>query len=471
MSDMENKNFIEQSVEDMVAEHDRKNLSIIDNARINGDINDDAAKYLSQLYSNGMKWFGEVFYFLGKCFGAPKAPVLRYDYENDRAIEERIRISDIHPLMPYIVHHRLDADPMRNQFFSAGDAHKIDLSVSSIVTVIVGAQKNINRALDKITGKYYKQYLQDVLDTTAQVLTEHGRNASVNAVCDKIREKFESQFITNAAAVVLGIIGSGHENISVDLVRSLDKIVPVHRRLKDVWRVKCLFDLVPQARFFIERVREVMPDRVLGVRDSFYNVKNQRNYRDAKLIINIGTADHIVPMEIICQVRTFFEFERQTHIQYEHSRKDGVKNAGKFERIGANIHECGVREYNLMICQCLDDLFDRVGWNMLYNQDGAVTIFDGFPKNCTMHYPQKIFDAILDKLDNAIENEVFHIINAPVRPNQVLESEIFHFMARFILVAAMPYLDKNWSVPSDTMAGKLFNFVMTEVQRYYNNEK
>ncbi len=472
MIDTENKNITELSVADMVVEHDQKNQSLINVVRSSGRIDDETAKYLSLLYSDGMKWFREVFYFLGKCFGAPKAPVLRYDYETDSAIDERIRISDIHPLMPYIVHHRLDADPMRNQFFTSGDAHKIDLSVSSIVTVIVGTQKNINRALDKITGKYYKEYLQEVLDTTEQILTNHGRTeATVNAIKDKICEKFESQFITNASEIVLQIIGSGHEKISVDLVRALDKILGPHKRLCDVWRVKCLFDLVPQARFFIERVREMMPDRVLGVRDSFYNVKNQRNYRDAKLIINIGTVDNIVPMEIICQVRTFFEFERQTHIQYEHARKDGAKDVSKFERIGANIHERGVREYNLMICQCLDDLFDRIGWNMLYSQGDATAIFDGFPKNCTIHYPQKIFDVILDKLDNAIENEVFRIVDAPVHPTLAQESEIFHFMARFILVAAIPYLDRNWSVPSDTMAGKLFNFVMTEVQRYYNNEK
>jgi hypothetical protein len=40
-------------------------------------------------------------------------------------------------------------------------------------------------------------------------------------------------------------------------------------------------------------------------------------------------------------------------------------------------------------------------------------------------------------------------------------------MSRFILVAAMPYMQHDWDVSSDTQAGKLFNFVMKEVQRYY----
>jgi hypothetical protein len=40
-------------------------------------------------------------------------------------------------------------------------------------------------------------------------------------------------------------------------------------------------------------------------------------------------------------------------------------------------------------------------------------------------------------------------------------------MARFILVAAMPYSHANWAVKTDTMAGKFFEFIMKELQRYY----
>ena len=463
--------YSESSAADLAAERDRKNQAAIEQARKSGRINDEAAAYLSELYSDGMLWFREVFYFLGKCFGAPKAPVMRYDYATDSAIDEPIKVSDINPLSPYIVHHRLDADPMRNQFFTSGAGHKIDLAVSSIVTVIVGAQKSIDRALDKVTGKYYAAYVDEVAATVYRVIASHDRLASARAVADKIRAKLNERYISTPSETVLSIIGSGHEKIAVELVRELDKVPRPRMRLQDVWRVKCLFDLIPQARTFIERVCDMMPDRILSVRDNFYDMKNPRNYRDAKLIIDIGKDGHVVPMEIICQVRTFFEFERQTHGNYEISRRTGVrrnvKDAEKNVALGAKEHEQGVKQYNLMICQCLEDLFDRVGWNILYSQGTDVSMFDGFPKLCKLYYPPKILDIIVDKLDNAIENEVFRIKDAPAKLTQAQESEIFHFMARFILVAAMPYFQHDWTVPSDTLAGKLFNFVMTEVQRYY----
>ncbi len=452
---------------DLTAENDRKNLMAIEAARQSGRINDEAAKYLSELYSDGLTWFREVFYFLGKCFGAPKAPVMRYDYATDNTIDEPIKIADINPLSPYIVQHRLDADPMRNQFFTSGEGHKIDLAVSSIVTVIVGAQKKIDRALDKITGKYYAAYVEEVASTVYRVIAAHERVASARAVAEKIRTKLKEKYISTPSETVLSIIGSGHEKIAVELVRELDKIEKPRMRLQDVWRVKCLFDLIPQARFFIERVHEMMPDRIISVRDKFYDMENPRNYRDAKLIIDIGKDGKVVPLEIICQVRTFFEYERKTHEHYEISRKANNKNSERIEQKLADYMEKGVKEYNLLICQCLEDLFERVGWNILYSQGNGVSMFEGFPKMCKLYYPQKILEVIIDKLDNAIENEVFHVTNAPAKLTEAQESEIFRFMARFILVSAMPYVQRDWSVPSDTMSGKLFNFVMTEVQRYY----
>ncbi|MDE6481687.1 MAG: hypothetical protein K2L25_02600 [Alphaproteobacteria bacterium] len=454
-------------IQAMVADNDRRNLAVIERARASGRINDEAARYLSVLYSDGLGWFREVFYFLGKCFGAPKAPVMRYDYETDSAIDEPIKIADINPLTPYLVQHRLDADPMRNQFFNSGRGHKIDLAVSSIVTVIVGAQKSVDRALDKVTGKYYARYVDEVCDTVHRVIASHEREASAKAVADKVRAKLSEKYISAASEAVLSIIGRGHENIAVELVRALDRVPRPRTRLQDVWRVKCLFDLIPQARTFIERVHQMMPDRVLSVRDNFYDMDNPRNYRDAKLIINIGTKDDVVPMEIICQVRTFFEYERKTHGGYEVSRKASGKKSENIERRLADFMEGGVKEYNLMVCNCLEDLFERVGWNILYMQDNGASMFDGFPRDCTLHYPQKIYDVIMDKLDNALENEVFHVTTAPAKLTQAQESKIFHYMARFVLVAAMPYMQRGWAVPSDTMAGKLFNFVMNEVQRYY----
>jgi len=453
---------------EITRENDQKNLAAIEAARAAGRINDAAAQYLSLLYSDGMKWLREVFFFLGKCFGAPKSSVRQYDYATDTAIGDTMKISDINPLFPYIVNHRLDMDPMRNQFFTSGRGHKIDLAVSSIVTVIVGAQKKIDRALDKVTGKYYSKYVDEVCDTVYRVIASHDREASARAVSDKVREKLNEKYISEPSELVLSIIGRGHENISVELVRALDRVKKPRMRLCDVWRVKCLFDLVPQARTFIERVREMMPERVLSVRDDFYNIDNPRNYRDAKLIINIGTTENVVPMEIICQVRTFFEFEHQTHGQYEIARR---RTKGEAESLDvAALHNAGTKEYNLMVCRCLSELFERVGWNILYSQGNDTTMFDGFPKQCKLYYPPKVLERIREKLDDAIKNEIFDITDAPSKLTPAQKYEIFQFMAVFVLVAAMPYNLKDWRMPSNTMAGKLFNFVMQEVQRYYKKQ-
>ena len=190
-------------IQALVMEHDRRNLAAIERARAAGRINDEAAQYLSVLYSDGLGWFRELFYFLGKCFGAPKAPVMRYDYETDSAIDEPIKISDINPLTPYLVQHRLDADPMRNQFFTSGRGHKIDLAVSSIVTVIVGAQKNVERAIDKVTGKYYSRYVDEVCDTVYRVIASHEREASAKAVADKVRARLSEKYISAASETIL----------------------------------------------------------------------------------------------------------------------------------------------------------------------------------------------------------------------------------------------------------------------------
>ncbi|MCQ2582045.1 MAG: hypothetical protein MJ170_03635 [Alphaproteobacteria bacterium] len=451
----------------LTAEHDRKNLQDIQRALDTGRIDKNTADYIGAMYTNGMEWFREVFHVLGKCLGAPKTAVLEYDTDSASGIDKPITISDICPMSAYLVQHRLDADPMRNQFFTSCTGHQIDLSVSSIVTVLVGAQKKVSRALDKVTGKYYTDYVNEVALTAQRVIESHERIASGKAIAEKIREQFDKKFITTASETVLAIIGKGHEKIAVDLVRALDKIRTPYARLQDVWRVKCLFDLVPQARTFIERIRDLMPDRVLEIRDKFYDMENPRNYRDAKLVINIGKDNKIIPMEIICQVRTFFDFERKTHTHYEVARKENSVKSGPIERKLADFMEDGIREYNLMIVRCLDDLFDRVGWNVLYSHDHDISMFDGFPKKCTLYYPQNILEIIADKLDNAIENEVFRMTTVPAKLTKDQEVEIFRFMTRFILVAAMPYLKSTWSVPSDTIAGQLFNFVMKEVQRYY----
>ena len=453
--------------ETLTLDRDAKNQVAIDRALESGRINDEAAEYLRTLYSDSMLWFREIFHILGKSFGAPKTAVMQYDYEKDSVLDKTIQISDINPLSPYLVQHRLDADPMRNQFFTSSAGHKIDLSVSSIVTVIVAAQKKIERALDKITGKYYRDYVNDVAHAAYRVLSADGRDASARAISDKIHTVFGEKYITNASETVLSIIGRGHEKIAVEMVRALDKIEKPHRRLQDVWRVKCLFDLIPQARTFIERLYSSMPERVISSRDKFYDMANPRNYRDAKVILNIGHGKSVIPMEIICQVRTFFEFESKTHFAYEVARKSKNAKSDDIEAKLASYMENGVKSYNHMICQCLEDLFDRIGWNILYAKDSGNSMFEGFPHDCKLYYPQKILDNINEKLDDAIENEVFRVMNAPAKLTPHQQSRIFHFMARFVLVSAMPYMQRDWAMPATTQAEKLFNFVMNEVQRYY----
>ena len=154
-------------------QHDAENLAVIDAALKSGRINAEAADYIKLVYSNGMDWFREVFHFLGKCLGAPKAAVVPYDKNTNSGINVPMKIADINPLESYLVQHRLDADPMRNQFFTSHEKCQIDLSVSSIVTVIVGAQKDVNRAIDKVTGKYYNQFLDRVLDVVKNTLGSH----------------------------------------------------------------------------------------------------------------------------------------------------------------------------------------------------------------------------------------------------------------------------------------------------------
>ena len=280
--------------------------------------------------------------------------------------------------------------------------------------------------------------------------------------------KFEKTFISDASVAVLGIIGLNNQKISTEIVRALDKIRQPHKRLKDVWRIKCLFDLVPQARTFIDSVCNVWPDKILEVRDKFFDISNPRGYRDAKLILNIGTNDLVVPMEIICQVRTFFEFEHKTHSAYEQTRKKNIFTLRDEERTEM-IHTAGVKKYNHMICYCVADLFDRIGWNILYSDGNEDMLFDGFPRLSTIHYSQKIIDLILKKVDSAVENEVFRVENAPLKLTKDQEIRIFKWMARFILVTAMPYNNDEFDINTDTMAEKFFVFVMKELYRFYRN--
>ena len=451
----------------LTLDHDRHNLAYIENACRMGRIDAETADYLSRLDGDGMRSYREVFHVLGKCFGAPKTAVTEYDPATDSSVNKPIKISDINPLSAYLVNHRLDADPMRNQFFTSGASHKIDLSVSSIVTVIVGAQKDIERAIDKVTGKYYRFFTEDVINSVRHVLTDARGEKYANEIMEKIRVRFDEKYITDASEEVLSIVDDADKKLVANLVRELDQIKKPYQHLNDVWRVKCLFDLIPQARTFIERLNIMMPERVLTVRDKFYDIGNPRNYRDSKVIVNIGTADAPIPMEIICQVRTFFEFERKTHDYYAMIRENPNMENAKIEKELAGFMENGIREYNMMICRCLNDLFERVGWNILYSRAGDVTLFEGFPRECKLYYPANMLETILTKLDAAVKNEIFHITNSSSKLDLTQQIAIFRFMTRFILVSALPRARAGANIPGDDLATRLFNFVMNEVYRYY----
>lgn len=449
---------------------DEKNLEFIDKALKSGRIDVATHQYLTNLYTDSMSHFRDMFLCLGKCFGAPKAAVHAYDYATDSAIDKPITISDINPSEPYLVNHRLDEDPMRNQFFVSTKGHQIDLAVSSIVTVIVGAQKNVSRAIDKVTGKYYEAYVNEVAKTVHDIIAKTEFAGYAQSVSDRIYETFQKTFISDAAPAVLGILGFEHQEIATEVVRALDNIKSPYARLRDVWRVKCLFDLVPQARVFIERICKMWPDKIIAVRDKFFDITNPRGYRDAKLILNIGDKDTIIPMEFICQVRTFFEYEHETHGVYEQARRNDAKKkklSDSIENKTETLHVEGVKKYNAMICGYVEDLFNRIGWNILYSDGNEDKLFEGFPRISTIYCPQKITDMIMEKVDRAVENELLYVKDAPVKLTKDQEVRIFRWMARFILVTVMPYSYSNWSVPTHTMAGKFFNFIMKELQRYY----
>jgi hypothetical protein len=128
---------------------DRQNQAAIKKALEQGRIDAATATSLSAVYGDGMRWFRELFRFLGDFLGAPKTPVFSYDSATGEVGESPVHISAIGPTGSYMTHHRFDADPMRNQFFSFNGGN-VDLSVSSIITVIIAAQKSVSRALDKL---------------------------------------------------------------------------------------------------------------------------------------------------------------------------------------------------------------------------------------------------------------------------------------------------------------------------------
>ncbi|MDR2269006.1 MAG: hypothetical protein LBD94_02370 [Rickettsiales bacterium] len=452
----------------LAKENDAKNLKKIADAFAKKKIDAAAKEYLDLLYSNSMGCFRYIFYFLGLTLGAPKSPIYPYDSIENSMLQNPLQISELGPNGTYIVHHRFDNDPVRNQFFSFDGGTDIRLFVSSIVSTIIAAQKNVNRAIEKIVGKYYDDYLTDVLAVVARVLTKYRKSASVQAIHDKITESFRAHFVSCAACEVLKIIGNLFPDISVDLVRELDKVAPPFARLNDVYRMKLLFDTVPQINAFIDHVREMMPDSILSVRNRFYDLNNGRDYRDAKIIVGFDFRGKIFPLEIICNVRTFFDSERQSHAGYESIR--AIKNMNPKREI-AELHHSGIVSYNKIICQTVSFLLHRVGWNIMYEKDLLIdSFFRGFPEIAGLPYSQKIVDTILGKIDNSVRNEVFHLPYAPRTLSQQEEISVFRYITEYVLFSALPYSYKFEEIKNMGFSGKLFNFVMKELYRYYEND-
>ena len=450
----------------MKSNSDVLNLAKIKAAFDGGRIDLPAREYLESLYANGAEGFCRNFYFLGQTLGTPKTPVYAYDPVNDAALEKDVKVEDVVPAGSYIVHHRFDSDPMRNQFFTFGGT-EVRLFVSSIVSVVIAAQKDAARAIDKVAGKYYDEYLAEILAAVSKILLAHKKAASMAAVSDKIESAFRAKFISNPAPEVLRLVGGMFPDISVELVRALDKIAPPHARLRDVYRLKLLFDTVPQINAFIAHVLKIMPDKVLDIRNKFYALDSPGGYRDAKIIVGFDFQNRVVPLEIIMNVRKFFDAERQSHDEYESVRENKKRAKNK----AGEIHHDGVRRYNEMICKAAQYLLHRVGWNMIYEPDMRMdSFFRGFPEVASLPYSEKIVEIILEKIEDCVQNEVFRIPCAPRKLSVKEEISVFRYITRFILFAALPYSHQFEEIENMDFSGKLFNFVMKELYRYYEND-
>ena len=450
----------------LAKETDARNIKAIEKAFAEKRIDAATRDHLCMLYRDGMGMFQNCFYLLGRTLDVPETPVYSYDLETNTPSEKRVEIYEIGPQKSFIVHHCFGPDPLRNQFFTF-DGTDVSPFVSSIVSVIVAAQKDVTRSLDKVTGKYYDEYIAKITLAVEGILTRHKKGASVAAIVGKIKAAFRAAYISNPAPEVLRIIGNIFPDISVDIVRELDKIFPPFMRLKDVYRMKLLFDTVPQINRFIEHVTNTVGEKsVILIKNKFYNLAHTRNYRDAKIVVGLEFGGDIIPVEMMCNVRTFFNAERKSHAMYEVVRRAAAAD----KREICAMHHAGIVEYNRIICNAVKYLLHRVGWNMMYEKDLKIdSLFRGFPDITTLPYPQKMVDAILEKIASGVHNEIFHLAYAPRKLSHWEEISVFNYITRFILFAALPYSFRYDEIRNIGFSGKIFNFVMKELYRYYEN--
>jgi len=457
-------------INDIMIGHDESNLAQIKEAFDSGIIDADARKYLEDQYADSIRWLRGIFYALGQAFGAPKAPVRPYDTVTCKIIDTPIKIADVKPLQSYMVQHRMNKDPLQNQFFTGEKDHRVCLLVSSIVSVIVAKQKTVTRALEKIQKTFYPKYIDEVVEASQSIISKYQNEKSGQKIADKIRSEFSKKYISNAPEAVLKLLGDGgaNEKMIVELVCALKAIAKPHTQLQDVWRVKCLFDLIPQARFFVETICSLVPDKVIIVRDNFYDINNPRNYRDLKMVLDLGLhPGEVVPLEIICQVRSLFDSFNSNHADYEKIRSNEVSDVqkAKLEKQMSENIDGYIKEYNAKACLCVKELIERTGWNILYNRGNGDAIFDGYPQLPRQYYPAETVEPIVQKVEDAVAQGLFAKTTAPWKLTRDQELTLFGNMSRFILTMALPYkFDNDWKFKNNTLPEKLFNFVMGELK-------
>ncbi len=466
------KTEAEQSV------RDAENIQKISTARDAEIIDSEAYDYLVSLYADGMHWYREVFYNLGLYLDEPKTPTYKYDLKTGDASRDPVQIGEINPGGSYLVHHIFKLNPFRNQFIEF-DGYKTFQEVSGAVSVIVAAQKSVDRSIEKIITKYYDWYIRDIISVVRSWAERDLDSELLNDMCSKIEQKLKLKYMSNATSWVLNIVLPYIQHGAGDLEQRLNFILKPYQHLRDVYRIKCLFDLVPQIRAFLGSIKERHPNKILFHKDSFYYPDNKRNYRDAKVILNIGNPDgHVVPFEMLCQVRSFYEFESASHSGYQDVRSCKTINIENATRDDVLAYHCsGVSKYNQLVKDCMNNLYDRVGWNVLYERLGEHPreLLSGFPKlpEKNQYYPAEMIGVILNKVEKNIQNEIFKMDDA-ARDLKISElSEVFDYLTRFIIESAMPYYDPSMeAVGTDAnkkTTDQLFDFVMAELYRYHKN--
>ncbi|MCL1785863.1 MAG: hypothetical protein FWG39_01775 [Alphaproteobacteria bacterium] len=517
-------------VEKDIAAHDEQNLQKIKDALDSGRINEEAAEYLSAVYANSKKRCRDFFIALEEYLGEPTAEVRVYDYETAGPVGAPVRLSDVSPLNAYVTQYQFDGDPMRNLFSKRDYKNsKTEMLVSSMVDVIIGKQKSVDRVLEKLTGKRYKEYSREVLRCSKSVIKSSiGIQSLTDCTVAQIELKFKNKFITDAYATVSEVIDHVYEQMTEsqednktslgfevndlvmdfinnkekrrkmlgDLATELKLITKPHLRLRDVWRAKCLFDMVPQARAFAQYLQTF--NRTEEFSDTFNNkdYHGGRNYRDIKFFMNLDPVGRKNPIEIICQVRTFFNAEKNSHGDFEQLRCgttqecDANQCKQNLAKVSA-MHECWIRRYNQKICNYTGLLFNHIWWKIPCDQESYSNLkspLEGFPELGPMGCEFEEENAVIRKVNKAIKDKKLTILEpGDGKMGQLYQTEVLHYMTRFILSSVITpgkmamrcqmqdnvcQAGSTWceekaikGLPKESK--KLFDLVITELQKFY----